>query len=67
MGVTAMGTGNKTRQQIMMRGRVGAQAFTLGAFLYGVYSVSQKRPGVSTQQMAREAERERDERAANNA
>ncbi len=39
-GVLSMGSGNKKKQQQLMRWRVGAQAFTVVAFLYGLYAVN---------------------------
>lgn len=60
-GVYSMGTGDKRRQQLLMRGRVAAQAFTLAAFGYGLYTMR----GVSHKQISREKERERKEKAEN--
>jgi len=38
MGLLSMSkTNNSARQQFMMRGRVAAQAFTLGAFTFGLF------------------------------
>lgn len=40
MGLVSMTSGDKRRQQLLMRSRVGAQAFTLAAFGYGLWSVT---------------------------
>jgi hypothetical protein len=47
-----MGGKDKKRQQQLMRARVAAQAFTVVAFMYGVWSVGQreKKTGVSRYQ-----------------
>ena len=51
-----MASGNKKRQQQLMRARVGAQAFTVVAFLYGVYAINktEKDTGVSRYQAAKD-------------
>jgi len=51
-GVLSMGGKDKKRQQKLMRLRVGAQAFTIAAFCYGLWHVQseEKRTGVSRYQ-----------------
>lgn len=43
MGLRSMGRNDTSKQQFFMRGRVGAQAFTVAAFAYGLYNMANKK------------------------
>ena len=64
MGLRAMAQGNSRRQQVLMRARVGAQAFTIMAVVGYMFTNVERSGMTRAQREARQKQQQREAAAA---